>query len=137
VRLRQRARSGFTLLEVLLALGIFVASAAILSRLVLLGLENAEYARWQTRAWTILESSFAQLEAGILTLDDTGTSTVPDMPGWEVSMTTASSGIDYLVVVTFEARYAGAGPAQGLAVRGSKLVFDQDAASEANSGTSG
>ena len=117
--------TGFTLLEVLLALGIFVASAAILSRLVLLGLENAEFARWQAQAWTLAESHLAQLQSGILTLEDAGTVVPEGFEDWQVTMTIDDAGVDYLKLVVIEVQNVSTGPAGGYAQRFFRFVFDE------------
>ena len=126
-RRRTAGRRGFTLLEVLIALSIFVASAAILSRLVLLGLENAEFAERQTRAWLIAESAFANLDAGLMTTADVGVFPDDFDPNWQWSFTADALSQVGLYQVRVEVQHQGSGFSQVY----EKLYFDEDEASEA------
>ena len=102
---RRGARRGFTLLEMILALAIFIGSVAVLSRLVLIGIENAEYSRWQAHAALIAESRFHELEAGILTIDQVGDVVQdPDYPEWEWTMSAQPADLTGLYLVTVEVR---------------------------------
>lgn len=103
-RRSRRHQPGFTLLEMILALAIFVGSAAALSKLVLIGIENAEYSRWQTEAALITENRFQELDAGILTLDDAGTFTDPEFPQWECTIEVAPADLTGLYLVTVQTR---------------------------------
>lgn len=124
-RLRRRARIGFTLLEMIVAVAIFVGSVAILSRLVLIGVENAEYARLQAQAALIAENRFNELEAGILTIDDAGTTMDADYPEWEWTLTATAGDLTGLYVVTIEVRNVQRQSAQGYVYRVNRLWFEE------------
>lgn len=62
---RRGRKSGFTLLEVLLALAILVGSLAVLGELANLGTRNARAARDLSIAQLLCESKWAEIAAGI------------------------------------------------------------------------
>lgn len=88
---RRKRKSGFTLLEVLIALAIFVGATAILSRLILIGVESAEFSHRQTEAWLIAESHMAEFESGILTIDSAGTFVDEQHPQWQWTLQTEAT----------------------------------------------
>ncbi len=59
------SRSGFSLLEIILALAILAGAIAVLSEVTRLGLENTRVARDMTRAQLLCESKLAEITAGI------------------------------------------------------------------------
>ena len=65
-RRRCISRGGFSLLEVVLALGILVGSVTVLSAVMQLGLRNAEATRDMTQAQLLCESVLAEVTSGIL-----------------------------------------------------------------------
>lgn len=64
-------RTGFTLLEVLLALAILVGSLATIGELVRVGLQNAHRAAASTTAQLLCESKLAEITAGITSATST------------------------------------------------------------------
>jgi type II secretion system protein I len=124
------ARPGLTLLEVLVALGIFVAAIAVLSRLLLIGQDAVEYAFRQAEGTTIVENRFAELDAGLLTPAATSGQTDPDFPGWQWSMET-SAGSNYLVKVKVSAERTASGAGRGFTVAMSRMFFDAASAQTA------
>ena len=62
---RASRRSGFSLLEVVLALAILVGSLAVVGELIGLGITHARQARDQTYAQLLCESKLAEITAGI------------------------------------------------------------------------
>lgn len=62
-------RSGMSLLEVLVALAIFIMALAALGQLVQLGLEQAVEADRQTTATRLAQSKLAEIEAGAISID--------------------------------------------------------------------
>ncbi len=71
----QAARAGFSLLEIVLSLAILAGSMAVLGEVVRNSMQNARIARDLTDAQLYCESKLAELEAGLLSMDD-----VSDMP---------------------------------------------------------
>lgn len=129
-------RNGFTLLEVLVALAIFVGAAAALSRLAILGVENAEFSQWNAQAWSLIESRFEELSAGILTLENVGTIPMEEAPGWQCTMFADSTELTGLYRVTIEMRNVSGMKAEGFAVKAVRYYFDESSVQE-NSSSSG
>ncbi len=61
-----RRAAGFSLLEVILALGLFAGALVVLGELIRLGLRNAELARDTARAQLLCETKLAELCAGVI-----------------------------------------------------------------------
>ena len=122
-------RSGFTLLEILVALAIFAGAAAALSRLLILGLENAEYADWQSQASMLIETRWAEIQAGVLTLDDAGTYPADEdgYSGWEWTLAVEEAHLDGLFQLTLSVEDVSGGPGNGRALRLVRLYFDETA----------
>lgn len=93
-------RCGFTLLEVILAVAIFAGAIAILSRLFVIGVENAEWSEWEAEAWLVAESRWAEIESGIRPLTPSTPATVEEMPGWEWGLNVEPAGPTDLYRVT-------------------------------------
>jgi type II secretion system protein I len=134
-RYRNRKR-GFTLLEVILALAIFVGAIAVLSRLLVVGVENAETAQWQSQAWLIAESRWSELESGIRTLNDSGPYEVEEMPGWQWSMQATSSNLPALYNVTLIVECVTNGPGMGTRIQLSRLYFDDTSSTSTSDSSS-
>jgi len=102
-----RRRTGFTLLEVILALAILAGAVAVLGEISRLALQNASSARDLARAQMLAESKLAEIEAGV-----TSTDSVEDTPfdsadeqldaaesGWLYSIISKSTDEDGLISV--------------------------------------
>ncbi|MFO0944692.1 MAG: prepilin-type N-terminal cleavage/methylation domain-containing protein [Planctomycetota bacterium] len=131
----QATPRGFSLLEVLVALAIFVGSVAALSRLVLLGVENAEYSRWQAEAMMIAECRLAELQSGILTVNSVGTYPSTEAVGWQWTMSATSEALTGLYRVQFEIKNISGGPGDGFFLRVHRLYFDETAVEQATTDT--
>ena len=128
---------GFTLLEVILALAIFVGAIAVLSRLLVVGVENAETAQWQSQAWLIAESRWSEIEAGIRSFNDPGPYAVDEMPGWQWGLETESMQLANLYRITLTVQCVTNGPGMGTTIQLSRLYFDAlSATSQQSSSTS-
>jgi prepilin-type N-terminal cleavage/methylation domain-containing protein len=124
MRRSQSPRSGFTLLEILVALVIFVGSIAVISRLVTLGLDNADYARLQGEGVLLVENRFAEIDAGMD--EESGGGQSSDMfPGWTAEASTESVG-NFLYRITINAKHT-----TGATVAMTRFFFDQEEAEEA------
>ena len=66
---RLNAKAGFSLLEVILALGILFGAIAILGELARLGMHNAKLTKDLTRAQMLCKSKMAEITTGITPLD--------------------------------------------------------------------
>ena len=119
---RQSPRHGFTLLEILVALVIFVGSVAVISRLVSLGLDNADYARLQGEGVLLVESKFAEIDAG---MEEGEGSSGDSFPGWTTEAGNESVG-NFLYRITVTARHT-----TGANVAMTRFFFDEEEAEEA------
>jgi len=87
----RRGMAGFSLLEVILALGLFAGALAALGELVRLGLRNAERARDTARAQLLCETKLAELCAGVIPAESVPRTQLdlafePGEPGWVYSV---------------------------------------------------
>lgn len=94
------ARSGFSLLELILALAILALSVAAISQLVRLGLSHARFARELTKAELYCESTMAELVAGVLPLEGVTDVPIEQDSGWLYSVTVEPAAVDGLLIVT-------------------------------------
>lgn len=118
---RSSPRRGFTLLEILVALVIFVGSIAVISRLISLGLDNADYSRLQSEGALLIENRFAEIDADMESTGDSDDS----FPGWTCEIGEESTG-DFLLKFTATAKHSS-----GVTVTMTRLFFDETAAEEA------
>ena len=79
-------RSGFTLLEVIVSLSIFVAAFAALSQLFSLGAQAAVDAALQTQAAVRAEAKMAEVVAGIESFEAAEETPFEDDPNWRWSL---------------------------------------------------
>lgn len=135
LRLTCDQSSGFTLLEVVIALAIFVGSIAALSRLYLLGIENAEYSQWQTIATLIAESHLAELDAGVITVDDRGPYEDDVHSGWQWTLDCTELAQDGLYEVIILVEKYSEGPGKGFSTKLSRWYFDSATTSGTGTGT--
>lgn len=127
MRANRPQTDGFTLLEVILAIVIFVGAITVLSRLLIIGLENAELSDWQARAWLVAENQWAEIESGIRTISDTGPYELDEMPGWQWSLAAEPTETSHLYRVTIRVEKLANGPGQGRFVEFTRLFFDHAA----------
>ena len=89
-------RNGLSLLEVLFALAILVASLSVLTKLVELGRRASEFAQLHTRAVLLAESKMGELVAGIEPIGSTGGGTFLEDPAWQWQLTVTDGPVDGL-----------------------------------------
>jgi len=82
----RRLRGAFSLLEVILALGILVGALAVIGELVRSGLRNAQMARDLSLAQMLCETRLAEIHAGAASAEPAGKSPIADHPGWLASI---------------------------------------------------
>jgi general secretion pathway protein I len=81
---RRPRRRGLSLIEVLLALTIFMMALVVIGRLVDMGTDREMEARYETRATRLALDKLGEFESGARSLDETtGTFDGPDDGGWE------------------------------------------------------
>ena len=123
------SRDGFSLLELIFALVIFVGAAAAISQLVLIGLENSEYTQYEVEGWCIAESRLSDLAAGVLAMESAA-ATDEFNGNWEWQVELVETGQPYLYQATATARRL-AEPNAGFTVEQTRLIFDETAAQDA------
>ena len=89
-------RNGLSLLEVLFALAILVASLSVLSKLVELGRRASEFAQLHTRAVLLAESKMNELVAGIEPISSAGGGTFLEDAAWQWELTVADGPVEGL-----------------------------------------
>lgn len=96
---RPRVRRAFSLLEAILASGIFIAAMAVLGSLIDLGLFSARLAKLATMGQLRCESKIEELAAGIEPLVAGEAVPFPDDDAWRYSVEIAPTEIPTLVKV--------------------------------------
>lgn len=98
----RRQRAGITLLEVLVALAIFLISLAAISQLVEYASDNALRARYQNTASRLAASKMAEVEAGVIAVSTSsgGDFTEEGDPNWNWEVDTYASEVANLYNVT-------------------------------------
>lgn len=99
-----RGASGFSLLEVILALAILAGAVAVLGEVARHGLESTRIARDLTYAQLLCESKLAEIALGVTPPDPVDyapieNTTAPTPVGWLYSIEVASTDIDGLLAV--------------------------------------
>lgn len=79
-------RAGFSLLEILMATSILLASVVVLNQLVGVGHQNAIAAQDQTTAQMLCESILNEVLAGVHPLGQVDEEAFIDFPGWVYSV---------------------------------------------------
>ena len=86
-------RPGMTLLEVILAMSIFLSSLVALSRLFNLATDNAMSIQGHSRAARLAESKLAEYVSGVYSVDNGGSSgTFDTEPDWQYTVTAQPDG---------------------------------------------
>ena len=95
-------RAGLSLIEVLLALAIFLMSLVVIARLVDIGTDRELEGRFQTRGARLAQSKMAEIESGAIDLTATGGTFDGDDSewSWTAEATQQSAPNLYLVKVT-------------------------------------
>ena len=85
---RRRKRSGMSLIEVLVALTIFLMAWVAVAQLVMISSDNGRDAQWQNRANRLAESKLAEVVAGVTPINSGGSGTLDDYgaPEWQYSI---------------------------------------------------
>jgi general secretion pathway protein I len=93
-------RPGITLLEVLIAMAIFLIALGAISRLIDLGMENASDASYQSDAVRLAQSKMAEVEAGVLAPDSSSGGGFDEEPGWTWQLQSEQASIPNLFTIT-------------------------------------
>jgi type II secretion system protein I len=118
------ARRGFSLLEVLISLAIFMTAFVALSQLSHNGMRSAVEARLTTKAILRAESKMAEIVAAIEPLEDVTDQSFQDDESWTWSMQTAVGPHADLQNVTITVNYEGANQLASTSFSMSRLIRD-------------
>jgi type II secretion system protein I len=99
-----RRRSGFSLLEVILALAILGGAIAVLGEVARMALRNAEYAREVMLAQTFCENKLSEIVSGLASPDPVQNAPIeqtadPTGSTWRYSVETSSLSEDTLLLL--------------------------------------
>ena len=100
-------RRGVSLLEVLLALGIFMGAVVALNQLSTNGVRSAIESRLQTQAILRCESKMGEVVATIEPLQDIGETAFDDDPNWTWSLATSEGPHADILTLTVTVAYTG------------------------------
>lgn len=118
------ARRAFSLLEVLLAMGIFLTAFVALSQLSSNGMNAAVEARLTTNAILRCESKLAELVAAVEPLEDVADQPFQDDESWTWTLQTAAGPHADLKNITVIVRYDGGNQLASTAYSISRLIRD-------------
>ncbi len=102
-------RRGITLIEVLIALAIFLLSIAAIGRLVDLGSENAIDSLNYATGTRLAQSKMAEVEAGVVSIAGGSGGAFEVETDWEYSIDSVQSDVPNLYTVTITASHTGRG----------------------------
>lgn len=85
-------RSGFSLMEVLLATSILLASLLVLSQMATVGRRHAEDAESLTIAQLLCQAKLNEVLIGAQPLASRSPTAIPEMPGWTYEIQVQSTG---------------------------------------------
>ena len=101
MRLRsKRRRSGMTLIEVLVAMAVFLLALAGIAQLIDFGTNSAVEAARTTTATRLCQSKMAEVEAGVVSMSEGGQGTFEEEPLWQWSVTLGAELAPYTYEVT-------------------------------------
>lgn len=121
-RVAPARRAGLSLLEVLLALAIFLFSLAAIGALVEFGNQRATAAAMQTTATRLAQAKLAEVEAGAVSVATGGSGTFDEEPEWNWSVEPGAATIPNVYPVTVRVWREAAGRMHEVTL--TQLVFD-------------
>jgi hypothetical protein len=115
-------RAGLSLLEVLLALAIFLFSLAAIGALVEFGNERSTAAAMLTTATRLAQAKLAEVEAGSIPVATGGSGTFDDEPEWNWSVEAGAATVPNVYPVTVRVWREVAGQTHEVTL--TQMVFD-------------
>lgn len=97
---RPSARPGLSLLEVLLALAIFLMSIVAIGRLMDAGMDNAADAAARSTGIRLAQTKLAEVECGLLPVNSGSSGTIEEEPTWEYTIESAQTEVPNVYTVT-------------------------------------
>ncbi len=114
-------RDGLTLLEVLLAMGIFLMAMTALTRLMDIATDAALDATFRSDANRLAQSKLAEIEAGVIPPDLGAAGTFDAEPGWSWTMQSEPWSVPSLYTVNVTVSRTSGKP---VSVTHSQIVYD-------------
>lgn len=118
------SRSGLTILEVLLSLGLFLGALAALSQLWYGGVRASVQARLSTQAILRCESKLNEAVAGVIPLQSTSDAPFEDDPTWTWSLQVSSSPQANVLRLVVNVKHPGQGGLSANSYQLSRLIRD-------------
>lgn len=97
---RRLARRGISLLEVLLAMSVFLIALTGIAALVDIGSDRALETYLQNTGTRLAQSKMAEVEAGAISVLDGGTGSCDDEPGWQWAVEPGTAEVPNVYPVT-------------------------------------
>jgi len=115
-------RAGLSLLEVLLALAIFLFSLAAIGALVDFGNERSTATAMQTTATRLAQAKLAEVEAGAISVTAGGSGTFDEEPEWNWSVESGSATVANVYPITVRVWREVAGTTHEVTI--TQMVYD-------------
>jgi prepilin-type N-terminal cleavage/methylation domain-containing protein len=104
---RRTRRRGLSLLEILVALTIFLMAFVVLGRLVILGGDRAGDTQWQNQAVQLCECKMDELAAGIFPLQSQAAAPIAEAPDWQWAVNVQQTNVPNLYQVNVQVSHQG------------------------------
>lgn len=121
-----QARTGLSLLEVLLAIAILGGAMIVITQLLNLGYRSAIEARMRTEAALLCDTKMAELAAGVLPLSGTSGEAIEENPNWNYSVSVENASQVGLLAVTVTVAQNNVGNQTPMSLSIVRLMPDPD-----------
>ena len=133
-RLKKRGRCGLSLLEVILSIAILGGALTVIGHLYFLGYRSALQVRIRSEANVLVDSTVAELVAGVLPLESTSEVQIQSSPGWTYSVNLEPSQQAGLFLATVSVQKSNVESNIATAVSVVRLIPDPDYEPEEDEG---
>jgi general secretion pathway protein I len=116
-------RTGLSLLEVLVALTIFLMAFVVLGRLIVSGGDLAADAQWQNQAAQLCESQMEKVAAGLVPLVPQSGVPMEEAPEWQWSLSAQQTSVPNVWQVKVEVKHPGSARSQ-ISFSLSQMILD-------------
>ncbi len=102
-------RSGFSLLEVMLATTVLLGSVMVLSQIAFVGMAHMDAAEQYAAAQLVCQSRMNEMLAGALPIEEVSGQAIPELPGWGLTVKVQSASQPGLLALEVTAAEQSAG----------------------------
>ena len=95
----QHPRSGFSLLEVMLATTVLLGSVIVLSHIAFVGTAHMDAARQYAAAQLVCQARMNEMLAGARPIEEVSGQRIPELPGWGLTVKVKSAGQPGLLAI--------------------------------------